>query len=216
MFDELNHVLPEIRNYLDAFPINEDELQKKMRVQAREEGMESWIVTPEVGKFLFMLTRISNAGRIYEVGSYLGYSATWFAKALPEGGHIYLTEKNMDHYKRSIDYFSNSTLSDKVVVKNCDALEDLRKTDQSYDIIFFDHDKTVYLDTFLIAKKRVRKGGLIIADNVLWKNRIVQDEWKDNLSTSSILEFNQHIMSDEDVMTAIIPIGDGLSVSYVK
>ena len=85
-----------------------------------------------------------------------------------------------------------------------------------YDIIFFDHDKTVYLDTFLIAKKRVRKGGLIIADNVLWKNRIVQDEWKDNLSTSSILEFNQHIMSDEDVMTAIIPIGDGLSVSYVK
>ncbi len=216
MSDELNHVLPEIRKYLDAFPIHEDELQKKMRARAREEDMESWIITPEVGRFLSILTRLSNARRVYEVGSYLGYSATWFAGALPVGGRVYLTEKNKEHYRKSVDYFSRSPLADRVEVKYCDALEDLREAGQPYDIVFFDHDKTVYLDTFLVARKRVKKGGLIIADNVLWKNRVVQDEWKDNPSTRSILEFNRHIMSDPGVITSIIPIGDGLSISYVK
>lgn len=214
--DEFNHLFREIRDYLDKFSVEEDALQKRMREQSIKDGLERWIIPAEVGRFFFILTQICKATTVYEVGSYLGYSATWFGKALPDAGKIFLTENNEYRYSQAKQFLENSSLADKVVIKNCDAHEDLKNSQEKYDIILIDHDKPNYSKAYFIAKNKIKKGGLIIADNVLWRNRIVMDEWNSDPSTKGVLDFNKVIMSDPDVTSLIIPIGDGVSLSYFQ
>jgi len=215
MNNTFDHLLPEIRNYLDAFSIIEDELQQRMRAQAFSDGLEHWLVPAEVGRFFYLLTKITGAKRVYEIGSYLGYSATWFAQAVPEDGLVVLTENNDDRYEQAVGFLGSSNLMSKVLVKKCDALQDLRNDSTFYDIILIDHDKPYYSDAFLIAKTRIRRGGLILADNVLWRNRIVDPHWQYDPSTRGILVYNKLMMADPHMVSLIVPIGDGVSLSYV-
>jgi caffeoyl-CoA O-methyltransferase len=215
MNNKFDHILPKIRNYLDGFSIIEDELQQRMRSQAIRDGLEHWLIPVEVGRFFYLLTKITGAERVYEIGSYLGYSATWFAQALPEDGMVVLTENNDVRYEQAVGFLGSSELMPKVLLKRCDALQDLRTDSTFYDIILIDHDKPYYSDAFLIAKKKVRRGGLIIADNVLWRNRIVDSQWQDDPSTRGILKYNELIMTDPEVVSLIVSIGDGVSLSYV-
>lgn len=214
MYDEFNHLFHEIREYLDRFPIIEDDLQQQMRTQAVEDGLEHWIIPAEVGCFLYLLTKLTGAKRIYEIGSYLGYSATWFAKALPDDGTVVLTENNETRFGQAVQFLAQSPFRSKVILKNCDALQDLAASDQLFNIIFIDHDKPYYCDAFRVAKKKIKKGGLIIADNVLWRNRIVNPQWQEDPSTRGVLEFNEMIMNEPDVISLILPVGDGVSLSY--
>jgi len=216
MRDEFNHLFHEIRRYLDQFPITEDDLQQRMRAQAVKDGLEHWIIPAEVGCFLYLLTKLTRAKRIYEIGSYLGYSVTWFAKALPDDGTVVLTENNETRFKQAAQFIAQSPFCSKVILKNCNALQDLAVADQLFDIIFIDHDKPYYYDAFQVAKKKAEKGGLIIADNVLWRSRIVSPQWQEDPSTRGVLEFNKVIMSDPEVISLIVPIGDGVSLSYVR
>ena len=185
-----------------------------MRAQAVENGLEHWIISAEVGRLFYLLTKLTGAKRIYEIGSYLGYSGTWFAKALPSGGMVVLTENHEGRFKKAAEFFEQSQLRSRVDLRNCDALHDLVASDTLYDIILIDHDKPYYCDAFQVAKTRIKQGGLIVADNVLWRNRIVNPEWQDDPSTRGVLEFNRMIMDDPDVISLILPIGDGVSLSY--
>lgn len=215
MIAEFDHLLLPIRQYLDRYPVSEDELQQRMRARAVAEGHEHWIIPPEVGRLFYLLTKMTNARLIYEIGSYLGYSATWFVKALPEDGTVVLTENHLARFQQAVAFCESSPLERKAVVKHCDALVDLEATEERFDIILIDHDKPYYCDAFRVAKRRVRQGGLIIADNVLWRNRIVDPKWVDDPSTRGILEFNRLLMNDPEVVSLIVPIGDGVSLSYI-
>lgn len=184
-----------------------------MREQSRRNGLERWIIPPEVGKFFYILTKITKAKKIYEIGSYLGYSATWFAKAIPEDGKIFVNENDENRYLQATTFFKDSILADKVIIKHCDAVQNLLEIGEFFDIILIDHDKPDYCNAFLAAKKRIKKGGLIIADNVLWRNRIFKKEWGDDPSTKGVLEFNKLVNQDPNFISIIIPIGDGVSLS---
>jgi caffeoyl-CoA O-methyltransferase len=210
MIAEFNHLLEPIRQYVASFPTLETELQKRMRSQATAEGKEHWIIPPEVGQFLALLTRVTGARRVYEIGSYLGYSATWFAQALPEGGRVVLTETDPGRYEQAVTFFDGSPLLAKLDLRHCDAHHDLVADPTVYDIILIDHDKPRYAEAYPIAKAHVKTGGLIIADNVLWRRRIVDPAWGDDPSTRGILDFNRVVLSDPEVDALIVPIGDGV------
>lgn len=214
MHDNFNHLLPEIREYLDRFSTIEDGLQQRMRAQAVVDGLEHWIIPAEVGRLFYVLAKICGAKQIYEIGSYLGYSASWFAKALPDDGRVVLTENNENRFREAVAFFAENPYPSKVILRNCDALQDLAVVEERFDIILIDHDKPHYCDAFQVAKTKIKNGGLIIADNVLWRNRIVDSQWQEDPSTHGVLEFNRMIMNDPDVVSLILPIGDGVSLSY--
>lgn len=216
MLDEYNHLFHEICAYLNQYPIIEDDLQQRMRAQAVRDGLENWIIPAQVGQLFYLLTKLTGAKHVYEIGSYLGYSATWFAKGLPDGGTVVLTESNESRYKEAVQFLEHSQIKSKVTLLHCDALKDLRASDQVFDIILIDHDKPYYCDAYEVAKTKIKKGGLIIADNVLWRNRIVSFEWRNDSSTRGVLDFNETIMNDPDVESLILPIGDGVSLSFAN
>lgn len=213
---ESTHLLSEIDQYLRMFPVDEDNLQKQMRTQASADGKENWIIPPEVGRLFYLLAKLMRARRIYEIGSYLGYSSTWFAKALPKGGIIVLTEKDIGRFKQAKKFLADGPFKGKIDLRHCDALHDLVTEEEPFDIILIDHDKPGYCDAYHIAKKQLAPHGVIIADNVLWRNRIVNPQWNNDESTLGILEFNRLITSDPDMLSLIIPIGDGVSLSIFK
>jgi len=214
--DEFNHLHKEIKNYLDTYPIEEDKLQQEMRASAIADNLERWIIPAEVGRFFFQLTRMTGAKKIYEIGSYLGYSATWFAKALPPDGYVILSENNEQRYQKAVAFLGQSQLAPKVNIKHCDAHIDLENSKEQFDIILIDHDKPDYKKAYIVAKKKIKSGGIIIADNVLWRNRIVMEKWQEDPSTMGVLDFNRYIMEDPDMISLIVPIGDGVSLSYMK
>jgi predicted O-methyltransferase YrrM len=214
--NEFNHLVPQIREYLAQFQVDETELQKKMRQQAACDGREHWLVPKEVGLFIFFITRLTKAKRIFEIGSYLGYSGIWFAKALSANGQVVLTENNRERYQLAKEFLELCDLKPKMTLKYCDALQDLTNNDNQYDIILIDHDKPYYCDAFEIAKTRIKPDGIILADNVLWRRRIVDPNWENDSSTQGIVAFNKLIMNDPDVISMIVPIGDGVSFSQLK
>ena len=214
--DEFNHLFHPIRDYLNSFEIPEDETQQQMRQQAIKDTLERWIIPIDVGRLFYILALISRAENIYEIGSYLGYSATWFAKAVPEHGKVVLTENNETRFQQASNFFAQSELKSKVELRFCDAHEDLANSEENFDIILIDHDKPHYTLAYQIAKTKISQNGVIIADNVLWRNRIVKPEWQDDPSTLGVIDFNQMIMNDPDMTSLILPIGDGVSISYPK
>jgi predicted O-methyltransferase YrrM len=213
VLNEFNHLFPGIKQYIDQFPLTETELQRAIRATAALDGREHWLVPQEVGRFLYFVTKITGVKKVYEIGSYLGYSATWFASALPLDGLVILTENNQERYQQALQFLPNSKYADKVIIKFCNALEDLTASQENHDIILIDHDKPHYTNAYQIAKKHLTKNGFIIADNVLWRKRIISGDWKDDPSTQGILNFNKVIMNDTDMESMIIPIGDGVSIS---
>lgn len=169
------------------------------------------IVGPLVGRLLFVLAKSVQAERILELGSGFGYSAYWFAKALGREGRMICTDGNPDNAEHARVYFQRGKISNKIDFKTGDALKLIDAIDGQFDIIFVDIDKKDYPKAYRKAVPRLRKGGLLVCDNVLWSGKVLQE--KPDADTAGILTFNRLIYSSKDLFTTIIPLRDGVSVS---
>ncbi|HEY6192485.1 MAG TPA: O-methyltransferase [Bacteroidota bacterium] len=172
------------------------------------------IVGPLVGRLLFMLAQSTRAARILELGSGFGYSAYWFAKALPGGGRVICTEGSEANAEHANIYFRRGKLSRKITFLVGDALTLIDKVEGQFDIIFNDIDKHQYPRAFRKALPRLRKGGLLISDNVLWSGKVLNQ--KPDRDTAGILTYNRLIYSSRDLFSTIIPLRDGVSVSVKR
>jgi predicted O-methyltransferase YrrM len=147
------------------------------------------------------------------MGSAVGYSTIWWARALGEGGRVVYTDgdrRNADEARRN---FESARVLDKIDIRVGDALEILsEQRAESFDIIFNDVDKQDYPRVFKLAVPRLRKGGLFISDNVLWSGRVAQAGEKDE-STAAIREFNRLLYGSRELYTSVLPLRDGVSVS---
>lgn len=167
------------------------------------------IIGPLVGNFLMQYAILSRADRILELGSGFGYSALWFAKANPK--EIICTDSSEEKKNMALDFFKRSgTKNIKFIVG--DALEILDQLKGDFNIIFCDIDKEDYPLAFQRSIPRLKKGGLLLTDNTLWYGRILESK-PDRTSTKGVKEYNKLIFSDSRVISTIIPIRDGLSVS---
>jgi caffeoyl-CoA O-methyltransferase len=169
------------------------------------------IVGPVVGRLLHQLARMIGARRIFEMGSAIGYSTIWLALAVPEDGVVFYTDGDPANAREALGYFQRAGVADRVRILVGDALELLDRVEGEFDLIFNDVDKHQYPDVFRKAVPRLRRGGLLVADNVLWGGRVARGETDPN--TSAIREFNRLIFSASDLLTTIIPLRDGVSVS---
>ena len=164
--------------------------------------------------FLHLIIKISNAKNILEIGTFTGLSTLSMSLALPADGFIISLDKNLETNKIAQDFFKKANQNEKIktIIKPAlDALNDIKKKNIFFDIIFIDADKNNYNNYYERAIKLVKKDALIIIDNVLWHGEVADENNKKKF-TNIIREFNTHIKNDNRVEQIILPIGDGLTI----
>ena len=169
------------------------------------------IIGPLVGRLLYTLAKATQAQRVLELGSGFGYSAYWFAKAVGKEGKIICTEASQENADHAQEYFHRAKIAARVQFRVGDALKLIDEIDGEFDIIFTDIDKHQYPKAFRKAVPRLRKGGLLISDNVLWSGKVVQQ--KPDTETAGILTYNRLVYSSKELFTSIIPLRDGVAIS---
>ena len=165
--------------------------------------------------FLHLIIKISNIKNVLEIGTFTGLSALSIALALPDDGKLTALDKDKETNKIAVSFFKKANQDKKIqtIVKPAlDSLDELKK--QKYDMVFIDADKLNYKEYYEKSLKIIKKGGLIIIDNVLWHGEVVDEDKMDKF-TLNIRELNEYVSSDERVEQIIIPLGDGMTVCRV-
>lgn len=202
-------VNPEIESYIDRLLPAEDPIIQEMEKLAEE--MDFPIIGSQVGRFLYQITKISGANKIFELGSGFGYSAYWFAKALGDDGFVICTEHSKDNHEITESLFKKSDYFKKVKFEKGEALSILKTQNETFDIILNDIDKEYYPDVVDLAASKLKRGGILITDNVLWFGRVLSDD--DSASTLGVKKFTELLLGRTDFITSIIPIRDGIAMS---
>jgi caffeoyl-CoA O-methyltransferase len=149
------------------------------------------------------------------MGSAIGYSTIWWARAVGQGGLVFYTDGDRKNAAEARGYFERAGVASRINVSTGDALELLSEHKQEFDIIFNDVDKEDYPRVFRLALPRLRKGGLFVTDNVLWSGRVTKKTPPDP-STKAIMEFNRLLYGSPDLFTTILPIRDGVAVAVKR
>lgn len=203
------------QNYITSLvPPREAELMA-MEAYAEEHGFP--IIGPACGYYCYQLARMIHAKSVFELGSGYGYSTAWFAKALHEngGGVVHHTVWDEELSERARRHLVRLGSADIVQFHVSEAVEALRQTGGMFDIIFNDIDKEAYPASLPIIKERLRSGGLLIIDNMLWHGRIF-DEADNSPATLGVHEFAKQITSDPDWIVSLAPMRDGMIVAHKK
>jgi len=201
-----------VEDYLYSMLPARDEVLAEMEAEAAEHGVQ--IVGPAVARVFYQYAVIGGAKKVFEMGSAIGYSTIWWARAVGEGGRVIYTDGDPKNAEKARRYFERAGVSGRITVHVGDALELLSEQKELYDIIFNDVDKTDYPRVFRMALPHLKSGGLFITDNVLWSGKVAKP--KPDAETKAILEFNKLIYDSKDLFTTILPIRDGVSVCLKK
>lgn len=211
---------PTVEKYIYSILPERDAVLGEIEQQAAKRNIP--IVGPAVGRLLYQLARMINAKTVFEMGSAVGYSTIWWARAVGEGGRVIYTDGDEKNAEEARGYFRRADVADRIEVRVGDALELLSgEKAAAYDVIFNDVDKEDYPRVLRLATDRVRKGGLFVTDNVLWSGRVARAAAGQNGSdpelstpeTKAIVEFNRLLYASKDFFTTMLPLRDGVSVS---
>ena len=170
------------------------------------------IVGPACGRLLYQLARLIRARRVFELGSAIGYSTLWLARAVGRGGTVYYTDNSPDNARRAEASFRRAGVADRVRILVGDALEMFRSTEGEFDLIFNDVSKPQYPEVFRLALPRLRSGGLFITDNVLRDGRAARPAPRKDTATRAIQKFNRLVYGSKELFTTIVPLRDGFAV----
>ncbi len=202
-----------VRTYMERLLLPRDVLLRRLEREAEEEGWP--IVGPHVGSLLHILTAAVGARRALELGTAIGYSATWIARGLPAGGRMVTVEVSEETAQRARRNLQEAGLGEVVEVRVGEAVELLPELGTGYDIIFNDIDKEGYPASLPLCKEALRPGGLLVTDNVLWSGRVADPEDR-SPATEAIRAYNRRLAEDPEMATVILPLRDGVSISVKR
>ncbi|HYC01152.1 MAG TPA: O-methyltransferase [Candidatus Limnocylindrales bacterium] len=207
------HLTPQIQRYVVEHSKAPDEVQRSLIEETEALGFVSIMqIAPEQGAFMEQLARALGVRHAIEVGTFTGYSALCVARALPEGGKLICCDINEEWTSIGRRHWQRAGVADKIDLRLGPAAETLAAlpADAVFDLAFIDADKGGYKTYYEEILKRLKPGGVILVDNVLWMGSVVDP---DNTAedTIAIREFNDFVAGDSRVEVAILTIGDGLS-----
>lgn len=164
------------------------------------------------GKFLEMISHMIQPSYVLEIGTYTGYSAICLARGMKPGGELHTIESNDELHEMSVRYIALAGVAERVIQHTGRAQDIIPALDCSFDLVFIDGDKREYCEYYDLVFDRVRKGGFIIADNVLWGGKIESEEALEDPQGNGIVMFNEKIRNDDRVEKLILPLRDGLMI----
>lgn len=204
-----------LQDYLTSLvPPREPEMQK-MEEYAEKNNFPA--IGAACGYYCYQLARLIRATSVFELGSGYGYSTAWFAKAVREngGGIVHHTVWDDKLSAMAKEHLSTLGYDDLIEYHNAEAVDTLRKTPGTFDIIFNDIDKEGYPDSLPVIKEKLRSGGLLIIDNMIWHGQIL-DPNDHEKSTEAIRRFTRDVTTDPDWIVSLTPMRDGMIVAYKK
>lgn len=212
-----------LQEYLTSLvPPREPEMQE-MEKYAEEHDFP--IIGPACGHYCYQLARMIKARSVFEMGSGYGYSTAWFAKAVKEtcaeqgrgdgGGVVHHTVWDEKLSKMAANHLSRLGFEGFIQFHVAEAVETLRRTDGPFDIIFNDIDKLAYPTSLPVIKEKLRSGGLLVIDNMIWHGQILDSNDREK-STDAIRRFTRDITTDPDWIVSLVPMRDGMIVGYKK
>ena len=210
-FAAMSLLLPGLDAYLLSVLPPRDAVLTRMEAEAARRSIP--IVGPAVGRVLAQYASLVGARRVFELGSAIGYSTLWLARAVGEGGRVFFTDGSQANADEARGYLAEAGVADRVTVLVGDALTRLGETEGEFDLIFNDVDKEGYPDVARQAVPRLRAGGLLITDNVLWDGWLRQPSCEDDAETAAIRTFNRMLYDHPDLETTIVPLRDGLAIA---
>ena len=164
------------------------------------------------GRILSLVSKIIKPKTVLEIGTYTGYSTICLSEGLDKNGSIHTIDHNEELLVIQNKYFKKAGISEKVKQYTGDATKIVKKLNLDFDLVFIDADKENYPLYFDSIIEKVKPGGIIIADNILWSGKIIEKVEEEDYATKSIIEFNDKVNNDDRVETIILPIRDGLSL----
>ncbi|HMB97368.1 MAG TPA: O-methyltransferase [Balneolaceae bacterium] len=201
----------ELVQYCNRHTTEESEILKELVKKTESELQYSdMICGPQVGELLKLLIRVSGSKRVLEIGTFTGYSALMMADALPVGGELITLELNECYKSISEQFFSRDPYCKIIKQVMGDAVETIDSMKGKFDLIFIDADKALYPEYYQKSKPKLKAGGIIIVDNVLWSGEILHP---DDPKSAAIDRLNEMIRSDPDMQNVMLPVRDGVLIA---
>jgi caffeoyl-CoA O-methyltransferase len=199
---------PEIERYIHGLLPPRDAVLAEMEQVAERRKIP--IIGPAVARVLAQLVMISGAKRIFELGSAIGYSTIWLARAAGSGAEVHYTDGSAENANEARGYIERAGVSAAIHIHVGDALRVLSETPGQFDFIFNDVDKEGYPAVLEAVPSRLKRGGLFVTDNTLWYERVLNPN---EASDRAVVEFNRKLYESAQFFTTLLPLRDGLSVA---
>lgn len=213
--------MPEIVNekangYATLWSEPTDELLKEIEAfTINHHADPNMLSGPLQGKFLELMSKIISPKNILEIGAFTGYSALCLAKGLAAGGSLHTIELRPEDAKICRNYFARSVHKNQIILHEGNALDIIPELQPTWDLIFLDADKTNYINYYELTLPKLRKGGVLLADNVLFHGDVLEDRIKGK-NGKAIQAFNEHVAKDERVQRVILTVRDGVMMVIKK
>ncbi len=207
--------LPElIEKYVDSHTRVEPEVLKKLNRETYAKVLMPQMLSGHVqGRFLKMISCMVNPSQVLEVGTFTGYSSICLAEGLREGGMIHTIDINEELLPMVLRYIKESGMGNKIKTYTGKASDIIPTLNYTFDLVFIDADKINYSKYFELAIHKVRLGGFIIADNVLWSGKVTEPLHKSDDEIRAIMAYNDMVNRDSRVENVLVPIRDGLMIA---
>jgi predicted O-methyltransferase YrrM len=200
-----------IEEYIEQHTTNESGVQYDLNRATHLKTFYPNMLSGQVqGKFLEMISRMIKPEYILEIGTFTGYSAISLARGLQDDGKLYTIEVNEEIETFIREYLQKAGMQEKIQLLMGNALEIIPELPHQFDLIFIDADKEQYVDYYDLAIDKLKSGGFILADNVLWGGKVIEDDAKSDKETMGIKSFNEHVKNDKRVEQVILSVRDGL------
>ena len=201
-----------LQRYVEELFAVEDSVLKRVRERHAELELPPIHISPDEGKLLHVLLRAAGARTVLEIGSLAGYSGIWLARALPSGGLLTTIEKHAVHAALARQAYAEAGLEDRIRLIEGEALETLATLAPGFDAVFVDADKEPLPRYFEASLRLLRPGGLLLCDNAFFHGSVV-DAGDRSAATLGVREFNRLAATDRRVVSAVIPIRDGVVIA---
>ena len=206
-FSELS---PNMDQYLERHTSKESDLLVRLREETYKNVPQSHMISGiQQGRFLSVISKILSPDRILELGTFTGYATLCMAEGLAKDGKITTLDINEKLAYLPQKYFAESEFSEQIEFRLQDAREYLKNSDEIFDLVFIDANKSAYVDYFHLIKPRLKSGSVVLFDNVLWYGKVLEGNPKSKM-TKKIKELNEIASADEDFDGFILPLRDGI------
>ena len=212
----MNFISPELEQYAGIHTSPESELLARINRETHLEVLQPRMLSGHLqGRLLALLSSLLKPKRILEIGTYTGYSALCLAEGLPDDGKLITIDVNEELQARVQGYFNDSNYKRQIEYYIGDAIELIPTLSDTWDLVFIDADKKNYLNYYDLVIERMNPGGIILADNILWSGKVI-DETAQDRETVLLRKYNERIQADERVENILLPIRDGIMMARKK
>lgn len=209
----MDFVPEEIVQFSEKYTTPANDVLKALERETHQKILNPRMLAGELqGRLLSFISKMIQPKDVLEIGTFTGYSAMCWAEGLQEGGKIITVDRNEELEPIITKYLSQTNCADKIEFVVSDAVKFMQKDQHKYDLIFIDADKKNYSVYFDLAYNRLNKGGVIVADNILWSGKVVEPESTWDRDTKALIDFCEKVQSDERFENLLLPIRDGLMI----